>query len=66
MSLADKIEEVEDRKGFEYAVITLEAVKEFIKKILIRLSEKYDTDIFDDIVEIVEEEAGPKLLEAEE
>ena len=29
--LSDKIEEVEDRKGFEYQVIPFEDVKEFIR-----------------------------------
>lgn len=33
MSLSDKTEEVEDRKGFEYSVIPTEDVKEFIKEL---------------------------------
>ncbi len=32
-NLSDKMEEVEDRKGFEYGVIPTEYVKEFIKKL---------------------------------
>ena len=45
-NLSEKMEEVEDRKGFEYSVIPTEDVKEFIK-IITKVSDENDFDISD-------------------
>lgn len=55
MTLSDKIEEVKDRKGFEYSVFTLEDVKEFIKQFKRLCSCEECTHLIDEL-------AGDKLI----